>query len=109
VTAKKTEPWHPAGWDIADAAAIQALARGDASPDMQRRALRWVIEAASMTYDQTFVPGQADVSAFLEGRRSVGNQLVKLLKVNLASVKDKQPGTSPSTARPGKPTEDRNA
>ena len=81
------QPWMPAEWDIADAGAIQALNRGDASPDAQKRALKWIIERAAMTYDQSFVPGQADVTHFIEGRRSVGNQIVKLLKVDIGRLK----------------------
>lgn len=75
------QPWHPAEWEPADASALQALSRGDATPEQQRRALDWVVTRAAMTYDETFVPGQGDVSDFLAGRRNVGTQIVKLLKV----------------------------
>lgn len=77
------EPWHPAAWEPADVGAIQALHRGDASPDQQRRALKWIIESAAMTYDEAFVPGQPDVKDFLLGRMNVGKQIVKCLKINL--------------------------
>jgi len=80
------QPWHPAVWENGDASAIQAIARGDASPEQQRRALDWIINMAAMTYDETFVPGQADVSDFLAGKRSVGTQIVKLLKVNVRAM-----------------------
>lgn len=75
------EPWHPADWDKPDAIAMQALQRGEATPDQQIRALKWIVNAAAMTYDETFVAGQQDVSAFLAGRRSVGTQIVKLCNV----------------------------
>lgn len=80
------QPWHPAEWENGDASAIQALSRGDASSEQQRRALDWIITRAAMTYDETFVPGQADVSDFLAGKRSVGTQIVKLLKLNLRAL-----------------------
>jgi hypothetical protein len=84
----KREPWHPAPYDeLADVSAMQALARGEANDQQQRRALKWIIESAAMTYDQSFTPGQADVTAFIEGRRSVGNQIVKLLKLDLAAMR----------------------
>lgn len=83
----KREPWHPAQWELADASAIQALSRGDASPEQQRRALQWIITAAAMTYDETFTPGQSDVSDFLQGRRSVGLQVVKLLHLNTGALR----------------------
>jgi hypothetical protein len=85
---KPREPWHPAPWTVADVSAMQALARGEANDQQQRRAFKWIVESAAMTYDQSFVPGQADVSAFIEGKRSVGNQVVKLLKLDLANIKD---------------------
>jgi hypothetical protein len=81
------ERWLPAEWEVPDAAALQALARGDATPDQQLRALKWVIEAAAGTYEHTFVPGASDQSTYLEGRRSVGLQMVKLLKVSLPALK----------------------
>lgn len=87
MTTKKREPWHPADYGIADVSAVQAMASGQATPDQQKRALAWIINAASMTYDQSFVPGQPDVAAFLEGRRSVGNQIVKLTKIDVAAMR----------------------
>ena len=84
---KTREPWHPAEWDIADVSALQAMARGDANDQQQKRSLKWIVEAAAMTYDQSFVPGQPDTSAFIEGRRSVGSQIVKLLKLDLAALR----------------------
>ena len=39
-------PWLPPKWDVPDAGALQALARGDASPAQQQRALDWIVTAA---------------------------------------------------------------
>lgn len=89
---KKTEftkpihPWYPAPWEIADAGAFQALQRGDASSDQQQRALRYLIEVAANTYDMSFRAGIPDAQKeqdFAEGRRYVGNTIVKLLRLNL--------------------------
>ena len=82
------EPWHPADWDPADATALQALERGEADAEQQRRALRWIVNAAAMTYDEPFVPGKPDVSDYLAGRMSVGRQIVKLLKVSVRTLLD---------------------
>jgi hypothetical protein len=76
----------PPEYENADVAAIQALARGDASPEAQRRALDWIINAASATYDQSFHPDSARLTDFAEGRRFVGNQVVKLTKLNLSKL-----------------------
>ena len=82
------EPWHPADWEPADATALQALERGEATKEQQQRALRWIITSAAMTYDEPFVPGQADVTGYLAGRMSVGRQIVKLLKVSVRALLD---------------------
>lgn len=80
------QPWHPAQWEEADVLAIQAVARGEADSGQQQRALRWIVESASMTYQQSFTPNQSDVTSFIEGRRSVGNQVIKLMKLDLRAI-----------------------
>lgn len=89
-----SSPKNPAfflcAWEVADISAVQALERGDASPEQQKRALNWIIRSAAATYDNTFFPGQPDASAFSAGRRFVGLELVKLLHLNpSAFIKDK--------------------
>lgn len=89
---EENAPWLPATYDLADVGALQALGRGDASPDAQQRALRWIIEKAAGTYEPSYRPGEDGErdTAFAEGRRHVGLQIVKLLKLNLQAMrKDK--------------------
>jgi hypothetical protein len=95
------EFWHPALWELPDASALQALQRGEADADQQRRALDWILRAAAGTYEWTFVAGQPDVSQHLEGRRSVGLQIVKLLKVDIAAVRQLQNAPQSQPARKG--------
>ena len=78
----RREPWHPASWGKADAEALQVLAADKA----HKRALAWIIERAAMTYDDPFVPGDANTSAYLAGRMSVGKQIVKLINVDLEKI-----------------------
>jgi hypothetical protein len=44
------------------------------------RALDWIIHQACQTYDTSFASDDENgrVGAFVEGRRSVGNQIIKL-------------------------------
>jgi hypothetical protein len=77
----KVPPYFSCPWEPADASALQALQQGEASPEQQRRALDWVIKIACGTYNTSFYPGQPDASAFAEGRRFVGTEIVKLLIV----------------------------
>ena len=86
------KPTDHAEWEKPDAAAIQALVDGTATPEQQQRALRWIVEGAAQTYDRSFVPGSADVSAFLEGRRDVGRQIVKLTKIKLGILEKGEHG-----------------
>lgn len=86
----RAEAWKPPHYEIADISAMQALARGDANPDQQERALRWIIEAAAGAYDMSYRPGlegERD-TVFAEGRRFVGLAIVKLLKLNPAKLAD---------------------
>src|SRR3989304_9366757 len=72
-------PWRPAKYDVADASAIQALVRGDATPDQQQRAVQWIVNECSGYYDISYRPGEGGdrETAFAEGKRAGGAQIVK--------------------------------
>lgn len=82
---KKHNPLNPPTWEIADASAFQAMQRGEATPEQQQRVLDWLVHRACRTYDVTYEPGSYDATAFSEGRRFVGLQIVKMLKINIAA------------------------
>ena len=84
--------WAAADWEPADAAAIQALAAGNANEGQQRRALDWIIQKAAMTYDEPFEPQNARVTDYVLGRRSVGLALVKLLNIKLGMLQKESDG-----------------
>lgn len=67
-----------------DLSALQALARGDATKEQQIRALRWIVNEGAATYQQTFLPGDAHGTSFLEGRRFVGLKIVSLLTLSVS-------------------------
>lgn len=75
----KTNPFAPAAYGDEDIAAVKALSKGNASPGQQIAALKWIVEGAAGTFQETLVPGQPDVSNYLAGRRNVGLQIVKLV------------------------------
>lgn len=81
-------PYTPPAWDLPDASALQALARGEATPEQQQRALNWVINAACGTYDLEYRE-EPRAHAFVSGRRFVGLEIVKLLKVNIGALSKK--------------------
>jgi hypothetical protein len=72
---------EPAGYTLADIAAMQALEKGEASPDQQKRALAWIINNVCLTYDLEYRTEDRD-HAFASGRRFAGLQVVKALKLN---------------------------
>lgn len=80
-------PYAPAEYEPADVSAIQALQRGDASPDLQRRALAFIINDLARTYDLSYRPNSDRDTAFAEGKRFVGLQIVKLLKLNVEAIR----------------------
>jgi len=85
---KKDAPiWFKCDWDLPDAAAIQALERGDATEEQQKRALSWIINNGAGTYEVAWEPDSDRASSFESGRRYVGLQIVKLMKLNLSAFR----------------------
>ena len=83
----KSDPWHPASYEKADTAAVKALAAGNANEGQQKRALDWIINTVCGTYDLSFRPGGLEgdrATAFAEGRKFVGQQIVKQTKLTTA-------------------------
>lgn len=81
----KLHPVIPAAWDLADVASVQALWRGDANEEQQRRAFNFIVERLCATYDMSYRPSDTDATTFAEGKRCVGLQLVKCIHLNLAT------------------------
>lgn len=73
-----------ADWFPADAAAIQAVCEGRATPDQQIRAMNWVLHQASRVDDIEYRTNDRD-HAFASGRRFVGHQIRKLCVINPSS------------------------
>lgn len=84
---KQTPPYLRCDWDIPVASAVQALARGEATPDQQRQFCNWLINVACATYDTSFQPESDRASSFAEGRRFVGLQIVKLTKISTNALR----------------------
>jgi hypothetical protein len=78
---------QPPAWDSADAEAFQALQRGDCPPHLQQRALNWLITKGAGAYDLSFAPADDRLTSFAEGRRFVGLQVIKLLKLDIDKLR----------------------
>ena len=90
MTTPKTPVCFQCPWDEPTVLAVQALARGAAEPDQQIRALQWIVEVAGATYQTSFVPESERQTSFMEGRRYVGAQLVKLTKISINALRKAQ-------------------
>lgn len=76
-------PWFPYNWSrqLNAVYALKALQTGDATKDQQQIALDFLIKNLCGTYEMTYMPDSQRDSDFAEGKRWVGNQMIKLLKL----------------------------
>lgn len=74
-------PYLPVPYEDLDAYALRALAKGEANEWQQKRTLDWIIRQAADTYGLSYRPESDRDTAFAEGRRFVGLQIVKLLNL----------------------------
>lgn len=86
----RQSPWYPKPYGMAEASAIKNVAAGTATAEQQRHAMKWIIGVLCATYDQSFRPGDEGRrdTDFAEGMRCVGNQLVKLVNIDLSKLTD---------------------
>ena len=83
------EPWKPPDWAPEDAHAVQAVMYGRASEEQQKRAMGYIVNAICGTYDLSYRPLSDRDTAFAEGKRFVGLQMVKMAHINIAALRGK--------------------
>lgn len=89
--APQAKAYVPAGYTKPDVYAIKALQNGIATPEQQKAALWWIINICADTYGMSFRPGGPEgqrETDFAEGKRFVGNQIVKLVNYDVTLLKD---------------------
>ena len=79
-------PAVPAEYALADATAIQAMASGVADADQQVRALKWIVEQAAGAYEFHYYGSERD-TAFALGKAFVGQQVAKMTRLNLSTLR----------------------
>jgi hypothetical protein len=86
---------------IPEISAVQAMVRGEATADQQLRLLDLVINKLAATYDLSYRPGPGGdrETAFAEGRRLVGLQLVTMTKVDVAELERRERAAKNPPAR----------
>jgi hypothetical protein len=74
------EAHAPAPYDKDVLLAIRACIAGKANEGQQKTAMDWIITRASNHYDLSYRKGDSHATAFAEGRRFVGAQIVKMTR-----------------------------
>jgi hypothetical protein len=78
-------PYTPPTYQKADCTALIALSQGTANEFQQKRILELLVNRLCETYGLSYRPGGAEAdrdTAFAEGKRFVGTQIVKLINTN---------------------------
>lgn len=84
---------QPAGFELPDIAAVQAVYHGTGTPEQQKRAMEWVIKQAAQIGGQSYRAGDSHATAFSEGRRFVGAQILSLLAMSTEDLKKRRTTT----------------
>tara|TARA_R110000850_G_scaffold269167_2_gene401018 strand:- start:12977 stop:13249 length:273 start_codon:yes stop_codon:yes gene_type:complete len=84
-----SSPVQPAKYKKSDVLAIQSLMSGTANEHQQQQAIKWIIEDLCKTYDMPYRPGPDGdrETIFASAKMHVGQQLVKMTKLNTANIK----------------------
>lgn len=86
-------PWGEPEYSKADVIAIQRVAAGTGEESHQKRVIDILVNKIAETYNLSFRPdkdGGERATAFAEGKRFVGSQLVKLMKANPSNYGTKE-------------------
>lgn len=90
VNARDPSPHIAAPLERSVAAAIKALAKGEAMPEQQTLALNWIITECAGTYESVYFPESVRQSDFASGKRFVGNQIVGIINMSMALFDEKK-------------------
>ena len=74
-------PYQPVEAKPDMATAVQMLARGECTPQLQKDFLHWLITEVCGTYEQSYF-GDTHDTVFMEGRRWCGNTVIKFSKLD---------------------------
>lgn len=89
MSSKDKKYWKLPKIEFHETAAIQALNRGEATPEQQQAALKCIIEKISGYYDEPFCPDNASVTSYHCGRRSVATLTLKEIAIDLQKLKQR--------------------
>jgi len=79
-------PWEHCPWEEADAYAIQALFRGDATDVQQRRAMNFIVNSLCALPHLAFDPKNQRNTDFALGKQSVGHEIIRLMRLKIGQL-----------------------
>ena len=80
--------WKPPHWELADVTAVRAVAEGRATPEQQKRAMAYVVNALCGINDWPYRPGANDRDTNIGlGRQFVGHMISKMCRLDLSKVR----------------------
>ncbi len=87
---KLLDPWVAPRFVKADIAAMQALSRGEATPEQQKRAINYIVVDLSGINKLSFHPASdgGRGTAFAQGRWFIGNNIIEMTKILLSGMED---------------------
>lgn len=80
--------WLPPGFELPVGYALQALERGDATPQQQQMALKYIVNHLSMIDSDPFNAGDQATQNRDLGRQFVGRAIKHIIFINLSKVAD---------------------
>lgn len=90
VTPLLPDPRYVGPLKAVEVADIKALSAGTATADQQRRGIETILIKLSAIKENSFRPGESDSSAFIEGRRFVGQQIAALITADIKQYKQEE-------------------
>lgn len=76
-------------YEVYDITALQALAKGVANSDQQKRVLKWIIEDVCQTYQWQYKETERETNISL-GRQLVGQILAGQTKLDVSKLRSKE-------------------
>ncbi len=83
----------PAPMSVSDATAMQAFAAGTANEGQQKHVLDWILRGACAIGDWPYRTEEKETYIQL-GRQFAGQQIYRLMRVNVSELRKKQEKTS---------------
>lgn len=78
----------PPLYERSHVAAFQALAHGTAEPQQQKIAMAYLLGTLCRVQDISYRPDSDRETVFAEGRRFVGQQIMKLFQLNTGNIEN---------------------